>query len=284
MRQQHSTGRAPRHGPGADVRQRGTWIAAAIACTALAACTTTTTTTSSFAPSAGDSASGNRADAAAINVQLGLDYLQKGELGLAKTKLTRALSEDSHSADVHGAMALLDERLGDAKGADREYRRALMLSQHSPQVLNNYAVYLCSHGRPDEGVRYFEEAAANPLYPTPWAAYTNAGICLHGVHKNVEAMQRFTRALQIKPSFANAAFEASNLEYAEQNFVSARLRIDMFLMSNRPTPALLLLGWQIARAQSDAVGQQRYALLLARNFPNSPQAHALELASRGGSG
>jgi type IV pilus assembly protein PilF len=284
MRQQQSTGRAPLGRARVGVAHLAALAAAGVACAALAACTTTTTTTTSFGPAAGGAPKIDNSDAAAINVQLGLDYLQKNELGLAQTKLQRALSEDSHSADVHSALALLDERLGDAKGADREYRRALSLSQDSPQVLNNYAVYLCSHGRPAEGVRYFEQAATNPLYPTPWAAYTNAGICLRGVHQNDQAMARFTHALQVNPAFADAAFEAASLEFAEQRFVAARLRIDVFLMNNRATPALLLLGWQIARAQTDAVGQQRYALLLARDFPNSPQAHALDLASRGGSG
>jgi type IV pilus assembly protein PilF len=260
-------------------RQRYVRLAAALAGAALAACTTTTTVQRDDTPPPI-----NNADAAAINVQLGLDYLQKNELALAQGKLQRALSEDPHSADVHGALALLDERLGDAKGADREYRRALALSNRSPQMLNNYAVYLCSHGRSAEGVRYFEEAAANPLYPTPWAAFTNAGICLRGVHQDTEAMQRFAHALQINPAFADAAFEAANLEYSQQHFVAARLRIDLFLMNNHATPSLLLLGWQIARVQGDPVGQERYAVLLGRDFPNSPQAHALELASRSGSG
>ncbi|HEX4051475.1 MAG TPA: type IV pilus biogenesis/stability protein PilW [Steroidobacteraceae bacterium] len=280
---QHSTGRAPRHAARGGLAQLAGLAAAGVACAALAACTTTTTTTTSFAPSSNGQAKGNNTDAASINVQLGLDYLQKNELGLAQTKLQRALKEDPHSANAHGAMGLLDERLGDAKGADREYRRALVLSEHAPLWLNDYAVYLCSHGRQTEGVHYFEEAAANPLYPTPWEAYTNAGVCLRGEHRNADAMARFTRALQVNPDFAEGAFEAASLQYAEQNQVEARQRIDTFLAHNPPTPALLLLGWQIARAQNDAVGQQRYALLLARDFPTSPQAHALEPASRGGS-
>ena len=298
MRQQHSRDSVGQAGATAGLRMRGccprpvslrlraTRAGAALAGVVLAGmvlagCTTTTTTTGAQA-SAPPKA--NNQDAASINVQLGLDYLQKNELALAQTKLTRALKQDSHSANVHGALGLLDERLGDAKGADREYRRALVLSQHAPLWLNDYAIYLCSHGRQAEGVRYFEEAAANPLYTTPWEAYTNAGVCLRGEHQNAAAMQRFTRALQLNPAFAEAVFEAASLQYAEQYQVEARQRIDAFLKNNRPTPALLLLGWQIARAQSDAVGQQRYALLLARDFPGSPQAQALELASRGGSG
>lgn len=287
MRQQHSRG-----GVGqacASARQRGglhtRWASlislATLAAMALPGCGSAPTVRASQTSAPPEV---NNQDAAAINMQLGLDYLQKNELGLAQTKLTRALKEDSHSANVHGALGLLDERLGDAKGADREYRRALALSQHAPLWLNDYAIYLCSHGRQAEGVRYFEEAAANPLYATPWEAYTNAGVCLRGEHQNAAAMQRFTRALQLNPAFAEGVFEAASLEYAEQYQVEARTRIDTFLMNNRPTAALLLLGWQIARAQGDAVGQQRYALLLARDFPGSPQAQALELASRSGSG
>jgi type IV pilus assembly protein PilF len=276
MSRQHSVGRVGHYRP------LVTLIAlAALMGAALPGCTTTTTRVPE-AESAPQKI--NNSEAASINVQLGLDYLQKNELALAQTKLERALKEDSHSANVHGALGLLDERLGDVKGADREYRRALALSQHAPLWVNDYAVYLCSHGRQAEGVHYFEEAATNPLYTTPWAAFTNAGVCLRAEHENAAAMQRFTRALQVNPAFAEAAFEAASLQYAEQNLVEARQRIDNFLMKNPATPALLLLGWQVARAQSDAVGQQRYALLLARDFPGSPQAHALETAGRGDSG
>jgi type IV pilus assembly protein PilF len=254
------------------------WLAALLGAALLAACVSTPV------QDEGEARDTNNADAAAINVQLGLDYLQKNQLSLAQTKLQRALQENSSNADVHGALALLDERLGDSKGADREYRRAMSLSRRSPQMLNNYAVYLCSHGRPDEGVHLFEEAAVNPLYPTPWAAYTNAGICLHSVHQDEQAMARFARALQSNPAFADAVFQAASLEYDEQHFVAARLRIDVFLTSNPPTPSLLLLAWQTSRAQNDLIGQRRYAQLLSSGFPNSTQARAVELASRGGAG
>lgn len=262
--------------PWAVVRAR----AIAAACTLLAA-----VVLAGCVSTGGERPAVNESDAAAVNVQLGLNYLRDNELALAQTKLERALSEDPHSADVHGALALLDERLGDSQQADREYHRALALSHRSPQMLNNYAVYLCSHDRAVEGVRYFEEAATDPLYPTPWAAYTNAGVCLHQVHRDAEAMQRFTRALQLRPSFVDATYQAAGLEFAQQHYVAARLRIELYLMSNQGNPALLLLGWQIARAQGDAAGQQRYADRLVREFPDSSQAHALENAvGRSGSG
>ena len=80
-------------------------------------------------------------------MQLGLGYLQQGNLPIAKEKLERRADQDPHNAEIHGAMALLDERLGKDKEADKEFRdRAAAVDPDDPSMLNNYAVFLCSHG------------------------------------------------------------------------------------------------------------------------------------------
>jgi type IV pilus assembly protein PilF len=217
----------------------------------------------------------DQAAAARINLQLGIGYLQEGSLAIAKEKLERAQSQDPHNAEIHGAMGLLDERLGKDKEADREYRTALELAPRDPSMLNNYAVFLCSHNHTDQGVRNFEQAATNPLYLTPWAAYTNAGVCLRAAHRDPEAAQRFARALQSNPAYSEAVYQASDLDFTHSRYDDARLRIEVFLLTNPATPDLLLLAFRIAQAQSDAAAQMRYAGRLAQEFPNSDQAHAL---------
>ncbi len=213
--------------------------------------------------------------AARINLQLGVGYLQEGNLPIAKEKLERARSQDPHNPEIHGAMALLDQRLGKDKEADKEFRTALELAPHDPAMLNNYAVFLCSHQRPDEGVRYFEQAATNPLYRTPWAAFTNAGVCLRAAHRDAEAAQRFVRALQSNPAYSEAVYQASDLDLQQQKLADARFRIDVFLLTNPATPDLLMLAYRIAQVQQDTVAQQRYGGRLAQEFPNSDQARAL---------
>jgi type IV pilus assembly protein PilF len=219
-----------------------------------------------------------RVAAAKVNVQLGLGYLQQGNLVYAKEKLERARSIDPDLPEVHAGMALLYQRLGNDKEADREFRAVLKADPNDPSVLNNYAVFLCSHGKPDDGVKYFERAATNPLYPTPWAAYTNAGVCLRAAHRDSEAAGRFDRALRSNPAYAEAVFQASNLDMSTQKLADARLRIDLFLLSNPSTPDLLLLAWRIAEAQHDQAAQLRYASRLGRDFPDSDQARALAAA------
>jgi type IV pilus assembly protein PilF len=242
-------------------------------------CVSTTPPPSAPVPSNTGISAPDKSAASRINVQLGVNYLRQGDLQTAQQKLERALKEDPDNPSAHSAMALLDDRLGKPKDAEREYRRALSLSHDAPAELNSYGVYLCSHGRADEGVRYFEQAATNPLYSTPWAAYSNAGVCLQGVHRDADAMVQYERALQSNPGFAEAALHAADLDFSNRRYTEGRLRIDMYLLRHRPTPDLLLLGWRISSAQKDSVGQSRYGGRLAKEFPDSTQAHEVAIAT-----
>jgi type IV pilus assembly protein PilF len=214
-------------------------------------------------------------DAAAYNVQLGIAYLKQGDIALAKDKLDRALAEDANNPAVHSARAMLFERMGNPSKADEEFRTALRLAPHDPEVVNNYAVYLCQNGRTEEGVRRFEESAHNALYRTPEAAYTNAGVCLRVAKRDEEARGNFSRALQLRPNFAEAAFQLSELEFQHGELAPARAGIDAFIGSYDATADLLLLGVRVARAQGDKVAAQRYARRLQLDFPGTDQARAL---------
>ena len=214
-------------------------------------------------------------DAAAYNVQLGIAYLHQGDVALAKDKLDRALTEDPGSADVHSARAMLFERMHNPDKADAEFRTSLRLAPHDPQVVNNYAVYLCQNGRTEEAVRRFEEAAHNALYRTPEAAYTNAGVCLRAAKRDEEARADFGRALRIRPNFAEAVYQLTELQFQHGELAPARAGIDAFIGSYEATADLLLLGVRVARAQGDRVGAQRYARRLQLDFPGTDQARAL---------
>ena len=214
-------------------------------------------------------------EAAVYNVQLGITYMNQGDLERAKDKLDRALTQDPDSPDVHSARATLFARLNQKDKADEEFRTALRLAPHDPRMVNNYAVYLCQSGRTDDGVKRFLEAARNPLYPTPEAAYTNAGVCLRAAKRDEEARADFIRALQLKPNFAEAQFQLANLQFDHGELVPARTGIDGYISTYNATPDLLLLGVRVARAQNDRVAAQRYARKLQLDFPGTDQARAL---------
>ena len=216
-----------------------------------------------------------RQDAAVYNTELGIAYMRRGELAIAQTKLDRALKENPDSPDVHSARALLFDRLGDSRQADREFREAMRLAPKNPDFQNNYAVYLCSHGRIDEGVQTFVRAARNPLYMTPELAYANAGVCLRAAHRDVEAEQMFRDALVLRPNYAQALLQIADLDFSHGRLAQARQEIDAFLASNQETPDLLLLAVKVTRAQGDRLDAELYARRLQLDFPDSAQARAL---------
>jgi type IV pilus assembly protein PilF len=214
-------------------------------------------------------------DASDYNTQLGIAYLRQGDVPLAKEKLDRALKENPENPAVHSARAMLFDRMNLPKEADSEFQTALRLAPDDPDVSNNYAVYLCQIGRPDDGVRRFEAVARNALYRTPWVAYTNAGVCLRTAKRNADAIKNFKQALQLRPNFSEAAYQLADLEFGGGNLTDARTVVDTYLNAFEETPDLLLLGVRIARAQNDRVGVLLYSRKLRLDFPNSAQTKAL---------
>jgi type IV pilus assembly protein PilF len=216
-----------------------------------------------------------RHDAAAYNTELGIAYMERGQLAIAQQKLDLALKQNPRNPDVHSARALFFARMREPEQADREFREALRLAPKNPDFQNNYAVYLCSVGRIDEGVQTFVKAAQNPLYVTPGVAYENAGVCLRSAHRDTEAAQMFKNALAVQANFPQAAWELADLDYSHGRFAQARQEIDAFLASNQETPDLLLLAVKVTRAEKDPLDAELYARRLQLDFPNSAQARAL---------
>jgi type IV pilus assembly protein PilF len=216
-----------------------------------------------------------KVDASNYNMQLGISYLNQGDLGLAKQKLDRAMAENPSDPNVHSAMAMLQDRLGHPDKADGEFKSALSLGRNNPDILNNYAVYLCRTGRTDEGVKIFEEVAHNALYRTPEVAHTNAGVCLRNAKRDTQAAMSFQRALQIKPNFAEAAYQLADLDFGRGEVAEARATVDRYVSSFEATPDLLLIGVRITRKQGDRLAEEKFARKLRLDFPSSDQARAL---------
>jgi len=218
--------------------------------------------------------------AAAANLQLGSAYLQQGNLPVAKEKLERAVLQNPRDPAIHGLLALLYQRLGDDPRVEAEFRTALKMAPHDPDLLNNYAVYLCGKGRTDEGVARFQEAANNPLYRTPWAADTNAGVCLRGAQREAEAAPLFKHALQRRPDYAEAVVQLADLEISQGQAGAAYKRVEAFLGANPASAELLYLGWRAASAQQNKTTSAQLAWRLQTEFPDSEQARSIAAPHR----
>jgi type IV pilus assembly protein PilF len=210
------------------------------------------------------------------NVALGVAYLQQGRRDLAMQKLQLALQQDPDNANAYSALGLLYNSSGDLQRADENYREALDKAPSDPQIQNNYAVFLCQQGKPKESEKYFIEAAQNPLYPTPEAAYANAGVCANLIPDKATAEQYFRKSLAINPNYPLALYQMARLSYDQKRYRDALTYIQRFEASSpTPRPEVLLLGVLTENALGDKQAADGYSKKLRILFPDSPETQQL---------
>lgn len=223
-------------------------------------------------------------EAAAINLQLGVAYMRKGQYRRALDSLERAVKQNPDLPAAQSALALVLEQLGDAEAADKHYRRAVRLAGEDAGVRNMYGTYLCRHGRVEEGEKHFVAAAQNPRYPTPEIAYTNAGTCLSSIEDYGRAEFYYRKALSENKNYSEALWKMAELAFSRDRDIQARAFIQRYEAAVRRPPAgALWLGHRIESRLGDAAAVRRYAQLLKKEFPASTETGLLlELEKHGG--
>ena len=212
--------------------------------------------------------------ASAVNVQLGIGYLQQNKLELASEKLTKAIRQDPESASAHNAYAILQERLQQYELAEEHYEKATDLDPKDSQAANNYGTFLCRQGRERQAEKYFVQATRNPLYRTPEYAYTNAAICLKQIGDDRAAMEYLRKALAAKADFAAALIAMADMQFEEGNYESARLYIDRYHLVARPSAKSLWLAIQNTLALDGRANVSELVEELRTRFPDSPEYDA----------
>ena len=218
-------------------------------------------------------------EAATFNSQLAIEYLRKGDLAVAREKIERALTQDPSNVAVQMTAALVYDRLGEDKKADEHYAAALRLKPDDPDMLNNYGVYLCRKGKPNEGEKLLLKAANDPVYKTPELALTNAGMCMRGVGKISEAESYFRQVLNRKPRYGDALLQLADLDFQrgtkESNDEASRLIKRYLAVVAAAGPEILWLGVRVERARGDKATADAYAQRLKKEYPQAEQTRAL---------
>lgn len=215
--------------------------------------------------------------ASAVNVQLGIGYLQQNNLELANDKLDKALRQDPNSASAHNAYAILQDRLLQTEKAEFHYKKATTLDPKNSQAANNYGAFLCRHGRELESEKYFMQALKNPLYSTPEFAYTNAALCLLQLGEPGEtekAKEYLRKAIAAKNDFGPALLAMAQLLFDQGEYVAAKPYLDRFHLVDRPTARSL---WLAIRNTLQIDGQGNVTELaqrLGHEFPDSEEFKA----------
>jgi type IV pilus assembly protein PilF len=207
--------------------------------------------------------------ASAVNVQLGIGYLQQNNLEVASEKLTKALRQDPNSPAANNAYAILQDRLGQKELAEQHYLKATELDPKDAGAANNYGRFLCMNGRELESEKYFKRALDNPLYSTPEVAYTNAAICLLRVQEVEQAKKYLLMALTEKSDFSTALIALGGLYFDLGDYADAQVYLDRFHLVAKATPRSLWLSIRTALALDPQADISGLVKRLGTDFPDS---------------
>lgn len=231
-------------------------------------CVTTTSNT----------AAENQADddnAAALNYQLGAQYLRNGNFERARDRLLLSIELDPKNAIAHYTLALVYENLDNLRLATESYEDAIRIAPRDFNVQNAYAVFLCKQREFDGARKHFDRAIRVPENDDSYITMTNAGVCMMQKPDAEVAEQYFRDALQRKGDYGEALIQLSLLKFTTEDYMSARAFLQRFLSTNAPSPGVLLLGVRIEEELGDEQARMDYSNQILREFPESPEARSI---------
>jgi len=218
-----------------------------------------------------DSRPSDDVKASAINVQLGIGYLQQNNLEVANEKLLKALRQNPDSSSAHNAYAILQDRLLIKDKAAYHYEKATSLDPKDSQAANNYGAFLCRNNQEAKSETYFLRALNNPLYKTPEYAYTNAALCLLKIGKKDEAGVYLRKALAANSNFPVALVTVAKIAFDDHNYKMAKLHMDRYHLVARPSAKSLWLSIRTELELDRNRDANELANQLQSNFPDSDE-------------
>ena len=218
---------------------------------------------------------GPEQDPAEINTQLGIEYMREGMYDSSMDKLKKAIGQNPDYQLAHTSIAILYEKLGEDKLADKHYRKAYRLNRKDSMTLNNYGQFLCRSGRLKEADKMFTEALKDPLYRYREMIYTNAGICAR-MRPDVELSDKYFRsALKVNPKYEPALREMIRSSFSQQKYLATRAYLQRLQEVKPLTPEFLWIGVRAEAALEDRDAMASYALVLKNRYPEADETQAL---------
>ena len=221
-----------------------------------------------------------RKSPAELYVNLGVAYWRNGQTAVALQKLNKAIAVDPEYAQAHNVIALIYQRLGETERAGEHYAQAVRLDPKDPDIRNARGTYLCTQEKYDLAEIEFENALGNPLYPTPWVALTNAGLCAERAGAKEKAETYYRRALTANSTYPQALYQMIEISLEQGNPLSARGYLERYNGVSAATAGSLWLGVQIERRLGDYRRANEYRTQLLKRFPDTLEIQLLKKSER----
>ena len=217
------------------------------------------------------STSKGRDEARQAYVQLGLGYLQQGQVERAKGPLKSALELDSSDADANAALALVFQAEQEPELTDKYYAKALSSRPKDARILNNYGSFLYSQKRYKEAYERFQQAANDNLYAERARVFENLGMTAVMLGDRESAREHFSKALRLDQQQPRSLLEMAELSYEDRHYVPARDYYERFSLLSGQNARSLLLGVRLATVHEERDTAARFGQQLERLYPGTPE-------------
>lgn len=222
----------------------------------------------------------NLKDAAELNIQLAVGYIQRKQYTPARGKLIKAIEQDPDNVDAYKTLAYLFALLGLKDEAETTYNEALELNPDDSELLNSYGAFLCASGKLDEAQEYFEKAYRNPFYEALYLAESNAGSCYIKQKKYKKAEVLLRKSLRKQAKLPGSLISMAEVGIKTERYMMARAYIQRYHAVESPSPESLWIQIQAEKALGAHDHYMKYARQLINKFPDSDEAGWVEAQAR----
>jgi Tfp pilus assembly protein PilF len=139
-----------------------------------------------------------------IHLQMGTNYLNKGNLEMAHFELTKASRLIPKNPDVHFALGTVHVLRNDLELAVKEYKKTIELDGHYADAYNNLGFSYLRLGQYDDAIEASTKALNEVNYDTPERALTIIGWAHYKKKDPARALDFLGRALEVRPNQPDA--------------------------------------------------------------------------------
>ena len=222
----------------------------------------------------------NLKEAAELNTQLAIGYIQKKQYKPARDKLEKAIKQNPEYFEAYKILAYLYAVVGLTEEADIKYNEALDLKPDDPDLSNSYGAFLCNNGNYDKAQQHLKTAYSNPFYEARYLAQSNAGSCFikQKEYKKAEALLR--ESLRVNSKVPGSLISMAEIGVKTERYLMARAYIQRYHDVKAASAESLWIQIQAEKALGAEKHYMKYARQLINDFPDSDEAGWVEAEAK----
>jgi type IV pilus assembly protein PilF len=209
-------------------------------------------------------------------LKLAVLYFQDSKYNFALDEVKQAILTDPGWYEPYGMRALIQMQTGDYAPAEASFQKALSINPNSSDLKHNYGLLLCKMRRPEQAMKQFGAALADPAYGQRAKTWAEQARCQLASGQKPEAEVSFMRSYELDAGNASTGYNLAALLFERGDLARAQFYARRVNNGERASAESLWLGIKIERSLGTRDAQQQLEAQLRKRFAQSREAMALE--------